>query len=225
METIPYYKNKQIEDLPDEVWVDCFGYDGIYSVSNLGRVKSEGRWVNNGSLGGRWVKERILAQAPSKKRLNLLAVNLSVNNISKLIQVNQLVYYSFYPNEKNDLENNEVAHLNKIATDNRLCNLKKFKKGESYAISIALGNVTHLEKARKARHSYTKETGLFEGEKLIGRKCRKCNELKGIKLFEKSRNTCLECRRIQKKEQYRKSSQSKKSFYHIALLLSSLLLF
>lgn len=202
LETIPNYKNKQIENLPEEVWIDCLGYDGIYSVSNYGRVKSEGRWVNNGSSGGRWVKERILAQAPSKKRQNALAVNLSVNNIRTMIQVNQLVYYSFYPNEKNDLENNEIAHLNKIATDNRLCNLKKFKKGESYAISISLGNVKHLEKARQARHTYTKETGLFEGDKLIGRKCRKCNEVKDIKRFEKSRNTCLKCRRIQKKERY-----------------------
>ena len=41
-------------------------------------------------------------------------------------------------------------------------------------------------------------------ENIPYRKCRKCNELKGIKLFEKSRNTCLECRRIQKKELYRK---------------------
>ena len=205
MKTVPIYKNKQLENLPDEIWIDCFGYDGIYSVSNLGRVKSEGRWVNNGSSNGRWVKERILSQAPSKKRQNAMAVNLSVNNIAKMIQVNQLVYYSFYPNEKNDLENNEVAHLNKIATDNRLCNLKKFKKGESYTISISLGNVTHLEKARQARHTYTKETGLFSGEELIGRKCRKCNQEKDIKKFEHSRNTCLECRKEEKKERHKMS--------------------
>jgi hypothetical protein len=201
------YKNRQLENLPDEVWVDCFGYDGIYSVSNLGRVKSEGRWVNNGR-GERWVKERILSQVSSQSRNNALSVSLSVNNIQKVHQVNQLIYYSFYPHEKNDLENNEVAHLNKIQNDNRLCNLKKFKKGESYAISISLGNVTHLDIARRKKHPYTRETGVFVGEELVGRKCLKCNTVKDIKEFEYARNTCIVCRKYQKKEWYAKKKKS-----------------
>ncbi len=28
------YTNLQLEDLPNEVWVDVYGYDGIYEVSN-----------------------------------------------------------------------------------------------------------------------------------------------------------------------------------------------
>jgi hypothetical protein len=173
-------------------------------VSNLGRVKSEERLVNNGSSNGRWIKKRILSQHKDKKRLNSLSVNLSVNNRPEVKQVNQLVFYSFNPDLKNDFEKNDVAHLNKIAVDNRLCNLKLFKKGKSYSISMALGNVTHLEKARKELHPYTKENGLFDGEKLIARKCRICNSLKDIKKFERSRNTCKECRNKEKKERYKK---------------------
>ena len=33
------YWNK-IEDLPHEIWRDVVGYEGLYMVSNLGRVKS-----------------------------------------------------------------------------------------------------------------------------------------------------------------------------------------
>ncbi len=204
MENTPYYKNKQIESIENEIWIDCLGYDGAYSVSNLGRVKSEERLVNNGSSNGRWVKERVLSQHKDKNRFNSLSVNLSINNKPKVKQVNQLVYYSFYPNEKNDFENNEVAHLNKITTDNRLCNLKKFKKGESYSISILLGNVTHLEKARKELHPYTKQNGLFKNGTLVGRKCKKCGEQKPINGFEKSRNKCKICINLEKKERYKR---------------------
>jgi len=51
------YKNKNIKSLDDEKWVDVYGYDGVYSVSNLGRVKSETRYVNNGK-GGRLVLKK-----------------------------------------------------------------------------------------------------------------------------------------------------------------------
>lgn len=54
------YNNLQLEDLPNEVWVDVYGYDGIYEVSNLGRVKSLERYVSNGRGGKMSVKERIL---------------------------------------------------------------------------------------------------------------------------------------------------------------------
>jgi hypothetical protein len=71
------YRNKNIETLENEIWVDAIYYDGSYSVSNLGRVKSEQRVVNNGSSGGRLVKERILSQAKNNKD-NRLGVNLSI---------------------------------------------------------------------------------------------------------------------------------------------------
>ena len=44
-----FNKNLQIEDLENEEWIDAIGFDGIYQVSNLGRVKTLGRWVRNGS--------------------------------------------------------------------------------------------------------------------------------------------------------------------------------
>ena len=39
-------------------WIDALGFDGIYEVSNYGRIKSLGRYVNIRN-GQRWVKERI----------------------------------------------------------------------------------------------------------------------------------------------------------------------
>ena len=34
------YKNLSIESLPNEEWRDVVGWEGLYQVSNLGRVKS-----------------------------------------------------------------------------------------------------------------------------------------------------------------------------------------
>jgi len=42
-----------------EVWKDIEGYEGLYQVSNLGRVKSLSRFINNGN-GLRKTKEKIL---------------------------------------------------------------------------------------------------------------------------------------------------------------------
>lgn len=39
------YQNLSLEDLPNEFWRDVVGYEGIYQVSNLGRVKSLDRYA------------------------------------------------------------------------------------------------------------------------------------------------------------------------------------
>ena len=196
-----YHKNLNIEDLPNEVWVDAIGFDGIYQVSNLGRVKSLGRWVNNGK-SERYVKEKILSQGVQKK-YNRVSVMLSINNMPKSYSVSTLVFYSFNPSKKNDKLRDEVYHKNKIQNDNRLENLDyNEKQGSSYKISIELGNVKHLKEARKAFHKYTKETAIIENGIISHRKCKKCSEVKKTNLFEKNRNTCLLCRNEQKK--YRK---------------------
>lgn len=201
------YNNTSLEDLENEIWIDVLGFDGLYEVSNLGRVKSLGRWVSNGK-SERWVKEKILRQAKQKKD-NRLSVMLSQNNIAKSYQISTIVYYSFNPDKMNDNLRDEVYHKNKIQDDNRLVNLGYNKKqGTSYKISIKLGNVKHLEKARKAVHKYTKETAIIKNGIVTHRKCKKCNKLKNVNLFEYKRNTCIECRKIEKKERYLKSKSN-----------------
>lgn len=204
-----FFKNKELIDLPNEIWVDCFGYDGIYSVSNLGRVKSEGRWVSNGK-SERFVKERILSQAELSD--GRLTVNLSINNIAESKQVHQLVFYSFHPEKINDKLRDEVYHINKILNDNRLENLGYNEiQGKSYKISIELGNVKHLETARKAVHKYTKDTAQIINGEVAKRKCKSCGELKDVSFFEYKRNTCIECRKIEKRNRYKSQKALKKT--------------
>ena len=40
------YENLSLEDMEGEIWKDVVGYEGIYQVSNLGRIKSLDKRVN-----------------------------------------------------------------------------------------------------------------------------------------------------------------------------------
>ena len=195
------WENRNIEDLLNEVWIDVYGYDGVYSVSNFGRVKSEERRVNT-MKGDRLVKSRILKQWKSKD--GRLSVRLSKECLSKTLQVNQLVYYSFNPNKLGSKSKSEVYHKNKIDSDNRLINLGYNKtKGKSYKISIDLGNVKHLKGARKKLHRYTKENAIIKDGKTTHRKCKKCKDLKTQKEFYSyGSNTCKKCKNKQSKINY-----------------------
>ena len=195
------YENLTLDSLEKEIWVSAIGFDGRYEVSNLGRVKSLSRLVPNGK-SERVVNEKILRQCRSK-RDGRLCVVLSANNVRKTHSVSSLIYYSFNPNKIDDNLNDEVYHINKISHDNRLSNLGYNKiKGSSYAISIKLGNVKHLEEARKALHKYTKETATIVDGVITHRKCKKCKTKKSVSLFENSRNTCKACRIEEVKERY-----------------------
>lgn len=202
------HKNLQLEDLPNEKWIDALGFDGVYEVSNLGRIKSLGRWVANGK-SERWVKERIRKQVlcPDGR----LTCPLSHNNIRTSINVSAFIFYSFNPNLQNDNLNDEVYHINKIQDDNRICNLSYNKiKGKSYKISIQLGNVKHLDEARKKHHKYTKETAIIKNKRTTHRKCKNCGKLKEQKYFEQyGRNTCKSCRILYQKEIYLKNTIDK----------------
>jgi hypothetical protein len=138
------YKNLSLEVLENEIWTDALGFDGIYAVSNLGRVKSLERRVPTAN-GHRRVRERMLSQ-DKQKRDGMLFVVFSLNNIPKSYALNTLVYYSFNPKKVNDDLNDEVYHINKIQDDNRLCNLEYNKiKRSTYKRSLEFGNLKHLK--------------------------------------------------------------------------------
>lgn len=99
-----------ISDMIEE-WKDIEGYEGLYQISSLGRVKS----LNYKHTG----KEKILE--PIKNRYGYLQVNLWKNGKGKTNRVNRLVAESFIPNPEGKPE---VDHINKIKTDNMVSNLR-----------------------------------------------------------------------------------------------------
>ena len=107
----------------NEVWKDIEGYEGLYQVSNLGKVKSLERID---SLG-RVVHEKILNQCfDSKKRY--LMVTLSKGGIHKKILVHLLVGKAFIKGYKKGLQ---IDHKDTMTTNNKANNLKWVTKSEN----------------------------------------------------------------------------------------------
>jgi hypothetical protein len=94
-----------------EVWKDIKGYEGLYQVSNFGRVKS----LSN----GRARKEKM--RKISVRSGGYLYVGLYKNNKGQKFSVHRLVAEAFVPNP-NKL--NEVNHKDENATNNCADNLE-----------------------------------------------------------------------------------------------------
>ena len=82
-----------------EIWKDVKGYEGLYMVSDLGRVKSVERYVKGRYSNTQRVKEKIKTQ--SVKDNGYLIVSLYKNNKSSQKYVHRLVAEAFIPNPDN----------------------------------------------------------------------------------------------------------------------------
>ncbi len=115
-----------------EIWKDIPGYEGLYQVSDLGRVKSLERYKNN---NGGFVKvpEKIFNGAP---RNGYLLVGLSKGGKRKTCAIHRLVAIAFIPNPENKPT---VNHINGNKTDNRAVNLEWNTDAENIRHAFATG--------------------------------------------------------------------------------------
>lgn len=137
MNNTEIYKNKSLENLDGEIWVDIDDYEGLYKVSNLGRIKSLD-FNHTGKVG-------ILTQ----KDNNYLEVKLSKNKIPKYKSVHRLVAIAFIPNP---LNKPQVNHISGDKTDNRISNLEWNTRSENMQHAYDIG----LNKKGKEHHWFGK---------------------------------------------------------------------
>ena len=100
-----------------EEWKNIRDYEGLYQISNMGNVKSIGRWVDRKYKGKRWEEEKILK--PKIEKSGYQRVGLW-KNVGKWYLVHRLVYEAFVGDIPKGMQ---VNHINEIKSDNRLENL------------------------------------------------------------------------------------------------------
>ena len=102
-----------------EEWKDIEGYEGLYQISNYGRVKSLGRIVKNCRGNDVFKKETFLCV--KSKEGCYSRVGLIKNKKMKLFLVHRLVAIYFIPNHNNLPE---VNHKDEDKTNPRADNLE-----------------------------------------------------------------------------------------------------
>lgn len=98
--------------LAGEQWVSLLGFDGTYQVSNLGRIRSLDRRVNNRFYKGQLIKA-------NSNSLGYFFVNLANAGVHRTMSVHRAVLESFTGRK----EKMVVRHVDNNKANNRLENL------------------------------------------------------------------------------------------------------
>ena len=102
----------------EEIFKEIEGYEGLYLISNLGRVKSLSKKIWNGK--GYYNRNEINIK-PAKDKDGYLYVQLSKDNIQKPYKVHRLVAQAFIENPNNLPQ---VNHKDEDKTNNHVTNLE-----------------------------------------------------------------------------------------------------
>lgn len=96
-------------ELAQEQWRDVDGYDGMYQVSDLGRVRSR--------YSGEW--KVLKAQ---NNGTGYLLVSLHMNGKQKQSYIHRLVAQAFIPND--DETKTQINHINECKSENKVSNIE-----------------------------------------------------------------------------------------------------
>lgn len=138
-----------------EIWKDIEGYEGLYQVSNLGRVKNLKRIdAHEHELQGRILK-------PCKTKNGYLHVNLSKDGKTQSYYVHRLVATAFIENPNNY---KEVNHIDEKPINNELSNLEWCDR--KYNCNFGTRNKRKGESMRGEKHYNAKQLYFLEAQKL-----------------------------------------------------------
>ena len=173
-----------------EIWKSIEGYEGLYEISNLGRVKSLARFENGHNANSQkryFRKEKFLKQGNVR---NYLVVCLLKNGKRKMYRVHRLVALAFIPNPNNY---SCVNHKDENPLNNCVDNLEwcSFDYNCNYGtrnerMSKSLKNCKSTSKPIRCV-----ETGIiYQSEKEIERQLGFCqSHISGCCKHKKHRNT------------------------------------
>jgi hypothetical protein len=143
-------------DFTDENWKPIPGFEGLYSASDFGRIRSEGRIVPRIGRGTLTIASKIIKTPPTK---GYPRFNASINSIPQQIFVHQAVLLAFVGKPESG---QEVRHKNGDRSDARLCNLEYGTRAEN--ISDAKKHGTFPLHERRPGAKITRDTAKIIAE-------------------------------------------------------------
>jgi hypothetical protein len=144
-------------NLENEIWKDVIGYEKLYLISSLGKLKS---LQNN--------KEKILKLIPDKK--GYLRTRIGNLNNKKTIKIHRLVAIAFIPNPENK---KEVNHRDGNKQNNNIENLEWCTGSENIKHAFKTG----LRRSDGNNHNNRKLSSIQVKEIREKRKIYSCIEL------------------------------------------------
>lgn len=126
-----------MEQIENEVWKPVQGYEGLYEISNLGRLKSPQKVVNGKEGRLHTLKERMLN--PRVNQTGYYHTALYKNGKPKWYTVHRMVALSWIDNPENKPH---INHKDSNRLNNRVDNLEWCTHGENMKHGFLYGNKT-----------------------------------------------------------------------------------
>ncbi len=168
-----------------EIWKDIKGYEGLYQISNYGRVKSLPKKALRRYGTYRNVKERILKTSKSYKHSPYSSVIIRKDGVPKTVSVHRLVAEHFIPNPKNY---KYINHKDENKLNNRVDNLEWCSAKYNANYGTSKSKISNKRKKAVIQYSLQNEF-IAEYDSL--------KSLKELKGFDPSLVSCV-CRGIYK---------------------------
>lgn len=120
-----------LQDLPNEEWKDIKDFEGLYQISNYGRVKRLEKIIKSYILNHEYntIKQKICRC--QLKHNKYLGVVLTKNNKKYNKQIHRLVAETFIPNPENKPQVNHINPVTNNLCDNRVENLEWVTRSEN----------------------------------------------------------------------------------------------
>jgi DNA-directed RNA polymerase specialized sigma subunit len=144
-----------------EIWKDIEGWQGMFKISNFGRVKSLERFntlTRKGTTFKSFIEEKILRISTDKVGYKIISLESSLKQAKKTYKIHRLVAIHFIQNPENKPM---VNHKNGIKSDNRVENLE-WSTSKENCVHAHENNLVDISKGENHYRSKLTERTVFE---------------------------------------------------------------